>query len=217
MKWTFPNLRLFLSRAVITGGIYPLAVTLVSLIFFPHQAHGSLIRNERGEIIASELVAQPFISAKYFWPRPSAGEYATMPSGASNLSWTSGKLVRTVAERRAALLKAHNLPEKTPVPADMLFASGSGLEPFISPEAAELQLNRVASTRGVPPEKVRKLVSAHFVRGGILGENVGISRCLGSASFSGYRGGFLIGFLSVWPNLLKNRDNKLVGVRYAAG
>ena len=73
-----------------------------------------------GEIIASELVAQPFISAKYFWPRPSAGEYATMPSGASNLSWTSGKLVRTVAERRAALLKAHNLPEKTPVPADML-------------------------------------------------------------------------------------------------
>lgn len=76
-----------------------------------------------------------------------------MPSGASNLSWTSGKLVRTVAERRAALLKAHSLPEKTPVPADMLFASGSGLEPFISPEAAELQLNRVASTRGVPPEK----------------------------------------------------------------
>ncbi|MBP8716155.1 MAG: potassium-transporting ATPase subunit C, partial [Akkermansia sp.] len=93
MKWTFPNLRLFLSLAVITGGIYPLVVTLVSLIFFPHQAHGSLIRNERGEIIASELVAQPFISAKYFWPRPSAGEYATMPSGASNLSWTSGKLV----------------------------------------------------------------------------------------------------------------------------
>lgn len=80
MKWTFPNLRLFLSLAVITGGIYPLVVTLVSLIFFPHQAHGSLIRNERGEIIASELVAQPFISAKYFWPRPSAGEYATMPS-----------------------------------------------------------------------------------------------------------------------------------------
>ena len=155
MKWTFPNLRLFLSLAVITGGIYPLVVTVVSLIFFPHQAHGSLIRNERGEIIASELVAQPFISAKYFWPRPSAGEYATMPSGASNLSWTSGKLVRTVAERRAALLKAHSLPEKTPVP-----------------EAAEFQLNRVASTRGVPPEKIRKLVSEHFVRGGILGENV---------------------------------------------
>ena len=131
MKWTFPNLRLFLSLAVITGGIYPLVVTLVSLIFFPHQAHGSLIRNERGEIIASELVAQPFISAKYFWPRPSAGDYATMPSGASNLSWTSGELVRTVAERKAALLKAHNLPQETPVPADLLFASGSGLESCI--------------------------------------------------------------------------------------
>ena len=105
MKWTFPNLRLFLALAVVTGGIYPLAVTLVSLILFPHQAHGSLIRNERGEVIASELIAQPFTSARYFWPRPSAGDYATMPSGASNLSWTSGELVRTVAERKAALLK----------------------------------------------------------------------------------------------------------------
>lgn len=150
----------------------PLAVTLVSLIFFPHQAHGSLIRNERGGNYRFGACRTAFYLRQIFWPRPSAGEYATMPSGASNLSWTSGKLVRTVAERRAALLKAHNLPEKTPVPADMLFASGSGLEPFISPEAAELQLNRVASTRGVPPEKVRKLVSAHFVRGGILGENV---------------------------------------------
>lgn len=172
MKWTFPNLRLFLSLAIITGGIYPLAVTLISLIFFPHQAHGSLIRNERGEIIASELIAQPFTSAKYFWPRPSAGGYATMPSAASNLSWTSGKLVRVVAERKTALLKAHNLPETTPVPEDMLFASGSGLEPFISPEAVEFQLNRVAAARGVPPEKIRELVAEHFVRGGILGENV---------------------------------------------
>lgn len=172
MKWTFSNLRLFLSLAIITGGIYPLAVTLISLIFFPHQAHGSLIRNERGEIIASELIAQPFTSAKYFWPRPSAGGYATMPSAASNLSWTSGKLVRVVAERKTALLKAHNLPETTPVPEDMLFASGSGLEPFISPEAAEFQLNRVAAARGVPPEKIRELVAEHFVRGGILGENV---------------------------------------------
>ena len=172
MKWTFPNLRLFLSLAIITGGIYPLAVTLISLIFFPHQAHGSLIRNERGEIIASELIAQPFTSAKYFWPRPSAGGYATMPSAASNLSWTSGTLVRVVAERKTALLKAHNLPETTPVPEDMLFASGSGLEPFISPEAAEFQLNRVAAARGVPPEKIRELVAEHFVRGGILGENV---------------------------------------------
>lgn len=172
MKWTFPNLRLFLALAVVTGGLYPLAVTLVSLVLFPHQAHGSLIRNERGEIIASELIAQPFTSAGYFWPRPSAGDYATMPSGASNLSWTSGELVRTVAERKAALLKAHNLPEETPVPADMLFASGSGLESFISPAAAEFQVNRVAAARGAAPEKIRELVAEHFIPGGILGENV---------------------------------------------
>lgn len=172
MKWTFPNLRLFLALAVITGGIYPVTVTLVSLALFPHQAHGSLIRNEKGEVIASELIAQPFTSAKYFWPRPSAGDYATMPSGASNLSWTSGELVRTVAERRAALLKAHRLPQETPVPADLLFASGSGLESFISPEAAEFQIARVAAARGLSPEKVRGLVAEHFVRGGIFGENV---------------------------------------------
>lgn len=172
MKWTFPNLRLFLALAVVTGGIYPLAVTLASLVLFPHQAHGSLIRNERGEVIASELIAQPFISARYFWPRPSAGDYATMPSGASNLSWTSGELVRTVAERKAHLLKAHNLPEETPVPADLLFASGSGLESFISPEAAEFQVARVAAARGLPPEKIRELVAGHFKNGGILGENV---------------------------------------------
>ena len=163
MKWTFPNLRLFLALAVVTGGIYPLAVTLVSLILFPHQAHGSLIRNERGEV---------FTSARYFWPRPSAGDYATMPSGASNLSWTSGELVRTVAERKAALLKAHNLPQETPVPADLLFASGSGLESCISPEAAEFQAARVATARKLPLEKVRQLVAEHLVPGGILGENV---------------------------------------------
>ena len=172
MKWTFPNLRLFLALAVVTGGIYPLAVTLVSLILFPHPAHGSLIRNERGEVIASELIAQPFTSARYFWPRPSAGDYATMPSGASNLSWTSGELVRTVAERKAALLKAHNLPQETPVPADLLFASGSGLESCISPEAAEFQAARVAAARKLPLEKVRRLVAEHLIPGGILGENV---------------------------------------------
>lgn len=172
MKWTFPNLRLFLALAVITGALYPVAVTLVSLVLFPHQAHGSLIRNEQGDVIASELIAQPFTSARYFWPRPSAGDYATMPSGASNLSWTSGELVKTVAERRSALLKAHGLPAETPVPADLLFASGSGLESFISPEAAEFQVVRVAAARGLPPAKVRELVAGHFHHGGILGENV---------------------------------------------
>ena len=95
-----------------------------------------------------------------------------MPSGASNLSWTSAELVKTVAERKAALLKAHGLPQGTPVPADLLFASGSGLESFISPEAAEFQVNRVAAARGADPGKIRKTVAEHFISGGILGENV---------------------------------------------
>lgn len=172
MNMKFTNLRLFLALTVLTGGIYPAVVTLAGQALFPHQAHGSLIRNERDEVIGSELVAQPFTSVRYFWPRPSAGNYATMPSGASNLSWSSRELVKTVAERRNALLKAHGLPAEAAVPADLLFASGSGLEPFISPEAAEFQVARVAAARGVAPEKIRELVAGHSKNGGILGENV---------------------------------------------
>lgn len=172
MKLAFPNLRIFLALAVITGGIYPLAVTLVGLAVFPHQAHGSLIRNEQGVVIGSELIAQPFTSAKYFWLRPSAGDYSTMPSGAGNLSWSSGELVKTVAERKAFLLKAHDLPESGTVPSDLLFASGSGLESCISPEAAEFQINRVAAARGLAPDQLRNLVSQHLLSGGILGNNV---------------------------------------------
>lgn len=173
MKWTFPNLRLFLALAVVTGGIYPLAVTLVSLILFPHQAHGSLIRNERGEVIASELIAQPFTSARYFWPRPSAGDYATMPSGASNLSWTSGELVRTVAwSARRPLLKA-------PQPAAGNACSGrspvrfwkrSGILHF--PGSGGIPGGPRGGGRKLPLEKVRRLVAEHLIPGGILGENV---------------------------------------------
>lgn len=172
MNIAFSTLRIFLVLTVITGGIYPLVVTSVAEVCFPHQAHGSLMRDEQGAVIGSELIAQPFTAAKYFWTRPSAGDFATMPSGASNLSWTSGQLVEAVAERRTALLQAHGLPAGSSVPADLLFASGSGLESFISPAAAEFQVKRVAAARGLEPDQVRVLVNAHMAKGGILGDNV---------------------------------------------
>lgn len=214
MKWTFPNLRLFLFLAVITGGIYPLAVTLVSLIFFPHQAHGSLIRNERGEIIASELVAQPFISAKYFWPRPSAGENACpcghafcfrQRFGAFHLSGSSGIAVEPCC------LHARSTSGKSPE------TGVCTLRPGWNSGGKRSQHDDSERRAGYIVPDERDVIDRPGPENILAEKSSGISRCLGSASFSGYRGGFLIGFLSVWPNLLKNRDNKLVGVRYAAG
>lgn len=170
MKNKFPNLRLFIALAVITGVAYPLFMTLVALVFFPHEAHGSHIKDKDGRVIGSELIAQPTSSPRYFWPRPSAGNYSTMPSGASNYGLTSAELKKVVEERRLALLKSHNLPDGTPIPSDMLFASGSGLDPHISPEAAEFQLARVADSRSLPQDKVKELVKKNTIPGGILGE-----------------------------------------------
>ena len=171
MKWTFPNLRLFLSLAVITGGIYPLAVTLVSLIFFPHQAHGSLIRNERGNYRFGACRTAFYLRQIFLAPALCRRiRYHAFRSQQPLLDFREAGQNGGGAQGGSA--ESPQPAGENACPCGHAFASGSGLEPFISPEAAELQLNRVASTRGVPPEKVRKLVSAHFVRGGILGENV---------------------------------------------
>lgn len=170
MKNKFPNLRIFIALAVITGGIYPLIMTMFGAIFFPHEAQGSLIKGENGKVIGSELIAQQTTAPRYFHPRPSAGDYATMPSGASNYGWTSAELKKVVEERRQNQLKMNNLPEGTPVPSDLLFASGSGLDPHIAVESAEFQIPRIVSVRNLPEDKVRELVKKNTIPGGILGE-----------------------------------------------
>lgn len=172
MKMKLVNLRIFLTLSVITGCIYPLVITGIGLAFFPEKARGSLMRDEEGKIIGSELIAQPFQSNKYFWPRPSAGDYGTMPSGASNLSWTSRTLLETVEERRQQLLKSHGAPDGSDVPADLLFASGSGLESYITPEAAYFQAKRVARQRGLQHRQMMDLIRRHLIPGGILGNDV---------------------------------------------
>src|ERR1700722_10505793 len=160
MKTFLPAVRLFLALTILTGVIYPLLVTGIAKAFFARQADGSLV-TVSGKIVGSELLAQRFGNDDYFWPRPSAGDdgtnYATVASSASNLGPTSSNLVATVQSRIAAFQTANGLATNATVPAEMVFASGSGLDPHISPEAARLQINRVATARKFSPDKKNKL------------------------------------------------------------
>jgi K+-transporting ATPase ATPase C chain len=135
------------------GVAMPLAMTGIGQTAFPGQADGSLIRIG-GRIIGSELVAQPFAEPRYFQPRPSAVDYKGAASGASNLAPTSGPLLTAVRER----VEAYG---PSPVPADAAYASGSGLDPHISPENAVRQIPRVAAARFLPEARVAALVAEH--------------------------------------------------------
>jgi potassium-transporting ATPase KdpC subunit len=134
----------FLAMTVITGFAYPLIVTGFAQAAFPYQANGSLIKI--GDTLrGSRLLAQDFSSDKFFHGRPSAVSYGTVPSGASNLSPVGQKLADTVAERKTDLKEIYG---NIAIPADLLYASASGLDPDISIDAALIQVDRVASARG---------------------------------------------------------------------
>jgi potassium-transporting ATPase KdpC subunit len=146
MKALWTSLKIFLFLTVLTGIIYPLAITGIAQIAFPSKANGSLIvRNHK--IIGSELIGQQFDSAIYFASRPSAVSYNPLPSGGSNLGLTSSKLKKLVDERKSQFLTFNKLDSSTTIPSEMIFASASGLDPHISPEAALLQVNRIAKAR----------------------------------------------------------------------
>jgi potassium-transporting ATPase KdpC subunit len=163
---------------VVTGLAYPAAVTGVALAAFPREAGGSLIARSAGPI-GSRLIGQPFDDPKYFWGRPSATTdadgkplpYNAQSSSASNLGPTNPALVDAVSARIAAL-KAADPEEDRPVPVDLVTASGSGLDPDISPAAAEYQVRRVARARRMSVEQVRALVAARVEERdlGVLGE-----------------------------------------------
>ena len=136
---------------MVTGIAYPLLVTGVSQLVFPAQANGSLV-HKGDQIVGSALLAQKFTDARYFWPRPSAVDYATVASGASNQGFTSKKLLDAVNQRRALF--------GSQAPSDLLYASGSGLDPQISPEAAAFQITRVSAARGISVERLEKLVKS---------------------------------------------------------
>jgi K+-transporting ATPase ATPase C chain len=164
---------LLLVMTVITGAIYPAIVTGVAQLLFAHTANGSVIQRD-GKPVGSELIGQPFADPKYFWSRPSAtSPFAdnSASSGASNLGPTNPALTEAVKQRIDAL-RAADPDNHAPVPVDLVTASGSGLDPHISPAAASYQLARVARARGMAAAEVAKLV-AQATEGrqfGVLGE-----------------------------------------------
>jgi K+-transporting ATPase ATPase C chain len=163
MKTILQSLRIYVVLTLLTGILYPLAMTGVAQLFFPKQANGSRIV-ENGKLIGSDLIAQKFESPRYFWPRPSGGDYATVASGASNKGPTSADLKKSIDERRGKF--------GNDAPVDLLTASGSGLDPHISPEAARSQVSRVATARNVSIQKISELVDETIERPqfGFLGE-----------------------------------------------
>src|ERR1035438_4434381 len=165
------SIRFTLVTAILLGLGYPLFVTGVAALIFPHQAAGSLIKLNDGTVIGSELLAQSFTSDKYFHPRPSAagnGYDATASSG-SNLAQSSKTLVDRIRGSIASL------PAETPgkpVPIDLVTTSGSGLDPDITPDAAYFQASRVAKARGISEDRIRQLIEQHIAKRqlGVLGE-----------------------------------------------
>jgi K+-transporting ATPase ATPase C chain len=182
-----PALVLFVLLSLITGVVYPLAITGVAQLVFPRQAHGSLV-TVNGKPVGSSLIGQEFADAKYFWGRPSAtspvpyvsfnADKSTGSSG-SNLAPTNPDLIKNVQSRLEALHAAdtaagYERPAGQPVPVDLVTSSGSGLDPHISPAAAEYQVGRVAKARGlseaVASEAIRRHTSPRTF--GVLGEPV---------------------------------------------
>ena len=158
MKIIFPCFRLFLVLTFLTGIVYPLTVTALAQVLFHAQAQGSIL-TVQGKAVGSALLSQKTESARYFWPRPSADDYGTVASGASNLGPGSAALKKANADRVSKLDAAFSLPADAKIPDDFVAASGSGLDPDISPEAARLQLDHVAQARGFSPEEKQELAA----------------------------------------------------------
>lgn len=148
VKTTNRATRLLLLFTILCGGVYPLFVTVLASLFFQNEASGSLIV-EDDKVIGSELIAQKFSQPKYFHARPSASDYATLPSGASNQSATSKALLDIVQDRQSHLGGS--------APSDLVTASASGLDPHVSPNSAYFQVERIVSTRGLDSDSAQRL------------------------------------------------------------
>jgi K+-transporting ATPase ATPase C chain len=146
MKTIATAVKLLLIMTVITGLVYPLLITTIAGFFFPHEAGGSLLKRDN-KLIGSEFIGQAFADEKYVWPRPSSIGYNPLPSSGSNLGPTSADLKAAMEQRKVQLRDDETgNPE---IPVDLLCASGSGLDPHISPEAARYQIDRILRARGL--------------------------------------------------------------------
>ena len=158
---TIIALKFLVVMTILTGIIYPFLMTGVAQLSFPSKANGSMVLRN-GKIIGSELIGQNFDSTIYFWSRPSAIGYNPIPSGATNYGPTSDTLKKQVTARRISFAAKNSMTNVNAIPKEMIFASGSGLDPHISPEAAMIQLSRVAIARKfdeTKKEQLQKLIN----------------------------------------------------------
>ncbi len=158
MKTLIVSIKIFLFFTVLTGIIYPLFVTGIAQLCFQNKANGSIIRIN-GKGIGSELIGQQFDTVSYFSSRPSAVSYNPLPSGGSNYGLTNLKLKDQVDSRKKNFIAFNRLNVQTDVPSEMLFASASGLDPHISPEAALLQVDRITTARNFSSTAKQQLIS----------------------------------------------------------
>lgn len=152
-------IKIFALFTILLGLVYPLLITGIAQLAFPEKANGSLIIQDN-KVIGSELIGQKFDSARYFWSRPSATDYNSLPSGGSNLGPASSKLKQLVADRKALWVKSNTTSDSENIPSEMLFASASGLDPHISPKAALLQVDRIVEVRQLNSDKMQKLLQS---------------------------------------------------------
>jgi len=162
MKNLITSLKLVVLTLVICCVAYPLFVLALAQTVTPETANGSLLQNTSGDVIGSRLIAQEFHSPRYFWSRPSGVDYDGAGAGGSNLAPANPELT----ERARNLITTYGASAENPLPADLVTASGSGLDPHISEAAARFQIARVAEARGWPVEKVAALVEARAVSAG---------------------------------------------------
>jgi len=150
------SLRMLGIMTILLGVCYPLIMTGIAQLAFSHKANGSLVELN-GTLRGSELIGQKTDSAAYFHSRPSATGYNTLPSGATNLGLTNKKLAELVQARKQKFIEENNLTNNAAIPSEMLFASASGLDPQISPEAAKMQINRIAAARNFSDVQKKRL------------------------------------------------------------
>lgn len=147
---------------LVCSGFYALVILAVGQVFVPEAANGSLVRNAHGDIIGSELIAQQFSRPEYLWPRPSAVDYNAACAGGSNLSPTNLAL----RERAQQSLAVYHADNASPIPADLVTASGSGLDPDVTEQAALFQADRIAMARGVDRASIERILEDHAARSG---------------------------------------------------
>lgn len=175
-KIILQSLSVLFVMTVLTGVIYPLFITLIGQVVFPNQSNGSLIV-KNGNVIGSELIGQNFSDSTHFQSRPSAINYNPIPSGASNLGLSSTLLKEQVNTRKLEFIKNNLLSDSIVIPSEMLFASGSGVDPHISIEAAKLQVKRILKARNLNTDKSKLLYYlvdslTEYPQFGVLGNQV---------------------------------------------